>query len=117
MKISKLKSIFVLLTGGLTGLIKYVLDLFNTQILARIPDKETGLKYIKDVQAFSVFLRTVVEIHSDDLSDSRKAALNSILAAVDELAKALEDFEINQDELDAIIEKVKDAIDAWKKAE
>ena len=116
MKISKLKSIFALLTGGLAGLIKYVLDLFNTQILGRITNKETGLKYIKDVQAFSTFLRVIIENHSDDFSEGHKAALNSILAAVDELSKALEDFEINQDELDAIIEKVKDAIDAWKKA-
>lgn len=116
MKISRLKGIFVLLTGGLAGLIKYVLDLFNAQILGRITNKETGLKYIKDVRAFSTFLRVIIENHSDDFSEGRKAILNSILAAVDELAKALEDFEINQDELDAIIEKVKDAIDVWKKA-
>lgn len=115
MKISRLKGIFVLLTGGLAGLIKYVLDLFNTQVLDRIPNKETGIKYIKDVQAFSAFLRVIIENHSDDFSEGRKSALNSILAAVDELAKALEDFEINQEERDAIIEKVKEAIDVWKK--
>ena len=116
MKISKLKGIFVLLTGGLAGLIKYVLDLFNTQVLARIPNKETGVKYIKDAQALSAFLRAIIENHSNDFSEEHKSALKSILATVDELAKALEDFEVKQEELDAIIDKVQTAIDAWKKA-
>ena len=116
MTISKLKSVFILLTSGLSGLIKYVLDLFNTQVLARISNKDVGIKFIKDAQALSAFLRAIIENHSDDFSEGRKVALNSILVAVDELAKALEDFEINQEELDAIIEKVKEAIDTWKKA-
>ena len=116
MNISKIKGIFALLTGGLSGFIKYGLDVFNVQVLGRIPNKEMGVKYIMDVQAFSLFLRTVTENHKDDLTEKRREALNAILAATDELAKALEDFKIEESELEKIIAKVKDAIDAFKKA-
>lgn len=116
MNISKIKGMFALLTGGLAGLIKYVLDAFNTQVLGKIPNKETGIKYVKDAQALSAFVGAILANHSEDLSEKRKAVLEAILAAVDELAKSLEDFQVNQEELDAIIDKVQAAIDAWKKA-
>ena len=116
MKISRIKALFSLLTGGIAGIIKYVLNVFNVQVLGRITNKETGLKYVRDIQAAYVFLRTVMGNHSDDLSDARKACLSSILTALEELTKALEDFNVNENELDGIIEKVTDAIDAWKKA-
>lgn len=116
MNISKIKAVLAILTGGLAGIIKYVLDAFNTQVLAKIPNKETGLKYLKDAQAVYAFLRAIMENHSDDLSEKRKAALESILAAIEELTKALEDFEVKQEEFDEILIKVNEAIDAWKKA-
>lgn len=97
-------------------LIKYPLDAFNDQVLSRIKDKETGLMYVKDVRAASVFGRTVLDNHSAQLSEEKKAALQKTVDALDELAKALEDFKIEPDELDVIIDKVKEAVDAWKKA-
>lgn len=116
MNISKLKAAFSLLTGGISGLIKYILKIFNVQILGKIPNKEVGLKYLRDVQATYAFLRTIIENHSGDLSEDRKEKLNVILIAIEELTKALEDFEVNETELDGIIKKVSDAIDAFKRA-
>lgn len=116
MKISKIKSIFALLTGGISGLIKYLLDVFNTQVLSRIKDRDCGTKYIKDAQAISAFIKSILDNHANDLTEKRKEAICSILAAIDELAKALEDFEVNREELDAIIDKVQEAIDTWKKS-
>lgn len=116
MSISKIKAWIALLTGGMAGIVKYVLEAFNKQVLGRITNKETAAKYIKDAQALSAFLGAILENHSADLSENRKAALKSILEAVDKLAVSLEDLQVSQAELDAIIEKVKAAIDAWKKA-
>lgn len=116
MTISKLKAILALITGGLAGIIKYVLNVFNKQVIGCIPDKETAAKYLRDAQATYAFLRSIMEIHSEDLSEDRKVKLNAILAAIEELTKALEDFEVNESELDEIFKKVSDAIDAFKKA-
>ena len=116
MIISKLKAAYALLTGGMAGIIKYFLDVFNDQVLGRISNKESAAKYLHDVQAASIFLRAIMENHDEDLSEERKEAFAAILVAIDELAEALEDFELEQKELDEIIEAVKKAIDAWKKA-
>lgn len=117
MNISKIKAALALITGGLAGIIKYVLNVFNKQVIGRIPDKETAAKYLKDAQATYAFLRSIMEIHSEDLSEDRKGKLNAILAAIEELTNSLEDFEVNETELDEIFKKVSDAIDAFKKAQ
>ena len=92
MNYSKIKAALSLLTGGLSGLIKYVLKVFNEQVLGKIPNKETGAKYLRDAQAIYSFLQSVIENHSDDLSEDRKVKLKAVLAAIEELTKALEDF-------------------------
>ena len=115
MKFSLWKAGFALLTGRIVGLLKYFLDVFNTQVLAKLPNKETAGKYMKDAQAFYALLRAIMENHAEDLSDKRRESLKAILAAIEGLTKALEDFQIEADELDMIFEKVKDAIDKFKK--
>ena len=115
MTVSKIKALFALLFGGISGVVKCVLEAFNTQILSKIPNQETGAKYIKDARAVYALLRAIMENHADDLSEKRKESLTKILSAIEELTKALEDFKIEADELDAIVEKVKDAIDTFKK--
>lgn len=102
--------------GGITGVVKYLLNLFNTQVLARITNKEEAQKYVKDVRAFSVFLTAIVENHGDAMSEGKREAANAVIAAVDTLAKALEDFTIDETEFDEIIQAVKDAVSKWKKA-
>ena len=102
--------------GGITGVVKYLLNLFNTQVLARITNKEEAQKYVKDVRAFSVFLNAIIENHGDSMSEGKRDAANAVIAAVDTLAKALEDFTIDETEFDEIIQAVKDAVSKWKKA-
>ncbi|MBO6031910.1 MAG: hypothetical protein J6Q22_10755 [Prevotella sp.] len=116
MNISKIKAAYALLTGGVAGIIKYFLGIFNTQILGKIPNKEASVKYLLDVRAAHTFIGAILANHSEDISEGRKSVLLSILAAIDELAKAIEDFEVDETEFDEIIQKVKKAIDAWKKA-
>lgn len=113
---SKIKAIYALVTGGVAGFLKFELDVFNNKVLAKITSKEAGLKYMHDVQAVYVLIRTILTNHADDISEKAKAAGDAILATLEELTKALEDYRISEDELDAIIDKVKAAIDVWKKA-
>lgn len=116
MEVNKLKAIYALLTGGVAGLLKYLLNALNTQVLGKIKDKETGLKYLKDAQAAYAFVRSILTNHSKDISEERRNRGETILAAIEELTKALEDFEVNESELDGIIAKVNAAIDSFKKA-
>ena len=116
MSTSKIKAAFTVLFGGISGLIKYVLNVFNEQVLAKIPNKETGAKYLRDAQAIYAFLRAIMDNHSADISDERKKCLEAVLAAIEEFTKALEDFKVEETEFGAIVEKVEDAIDAFKKA-
>ena len=116
MGISRLKSLLALLTGGIAGLIKYLLGVINTKVFGKIKDKETGLKYLKDAQAAYALVRALLENHAADLSEEKRKRGDAILAAIEELTKALEDFEVNETELDGIIQKVNAAIDSFKKA-
>ena len=116
MKISTIIALYALLTGGVWGVLKYLLNAINTQVLGKIKDKATGLKYLKDVQAVYALVRAILENHANDISQERKISGEAILAALEELTKALEDFEVNETELDGIIAKVNAAIDSFKKA-
>lgn len=116
LKFNRIKALYALVTCDIAGIIKYVLTVFNEQVLGRIKDKDTGLKYVKDTQAVSACLRAILENHVNDMGQERKVALESIVAAVDSLANALEDFEVNMEELDMILARVNAAIDAWKKS-
>ena len=116
MTISKITAAFALLTGGVAGIIKYFLGVFNSQVLGKIPNKESSIKYLLDVRAAHTFISAILSNHSDDIPEGKKAILLSILDAIDELAKAIEDFEVDEKEFDGIIQKVKSAIDAWNKS-
>lgn len=116
MFISKIKAMYSLLTGGVTGLLKYGLSAFNEKVLGKITDKESAAKYLKDVKAGYAFIGSVIVNHADDLSPAKKAAADATLAAMQELTGALEDFEVDQDELTRIVAKINACIDAWKAA-
>jgi len=115
MNISKIVALYALLTDGVTGIVKYVLKAINTQVLGKIKDKETASKYLKDAQATYTLVRTVLDNHADDISDEKKKRGEAILAAIEEFTKALEDFKVEETELDKIIAKINTAIDAFKK--
>lgn len=111
----KIKIGFAAMFGGVAGLIKALLDWFNAKVLAKL-DKETTALVCKDVLAFSFFLSTILENHKARFTETQIAALTATIDAVNALAKAMEDVNITPEELDEIIDRVKDAIDAWKKA-
>ena len=115
MNISKIKALYALLTDGITGIIKYVLKAINTQVLGKIKDKETASKYLKDAQATYALVRTILDNHADDITAEKKKRGEAILAAIEEFTKALEDFKVEETELDEIIAKINTAIDAFKK--
>lgn len=116
MKISKIKAAWALLTGGIAGGIKFLLGVFNDQILSRIPNKEAGVKYLNDIHALSGFLTLIMRNHEEELSEKRVECLKVIISAIDALAKALEDFKISEEELDMIIVRINEAIDVFKRA-
>ena len=113
---SKFKAIFALLTGGISGILAYFTNVINTQWLSQIKDKETAIKYLNDARALSVLIRTILANHGDSLSEGKRQAVEAVLAAIDELIKALEDFKVEATETASIIEKIKEAIEAFKKA-
>jgi len=116
MNISKIKAVWKLTTGGVAGLIEYLLDLFNDQVLAKVKDKEEFAAYAEDVAQFVFFLDGVMNRHTKWMSDAKRAAFSATINAVKELADALKDCKFEASELDAVIEKIKAAIEAWKAA-
>ena len=116
MNASRLKALWIMLTGGVSGILKYGIDLFNTQVLGKISNKEEAVKYVEDAKAVYSLISAILKNHESDLTPDRKASLEAILAAVSELTNAIDDFEMTEDELTAIVGKIKIAIDVWKAA-
>lgn len=112
--IDKIKIGFAAMFGGVAGLIKALLDWFNAKVLAKL-DKETTALVCKDVGTVANCLLTILDNHKAQMSETQIAALTMTVVAVNELATALEDAKIAPEELDKIIDRVKVAIDAWKK--
>lgn len=111
----KVKIGFAALFGG-TSLIKAVLDWFNEKVLSRISDPDEAKCYSEDVSDFCRLVRGVLERHDRWMSDATRSAWAAVIGAIDTLAKALENCNIDEDELDAVVESVKAAIAAWKVA-
>lgn len=116
MKISTIKAVFALIIGGPSGFVKYLVTIFNDQVLTRIQDKDTALKYLKDVQAVQGLVSSLIENHKSDISEKKFAAAKAVLETIQELTKALEDFHVDDPEIEGIVEKIKAAINAWKAA-
>ena len=112
----KIKIGFAALTGGVAGLVKAALDWFNAEVLAKVKDKETAAKYLADIRDFRTFLCGVFARHTEWMTDAKRRCADRILAAIDALCAALADFSIAPEELDEIIDRVKEAVDAWRKA-
>lgn len=111
----KIKIGFAAMFGGVAGLVKELLDQLNDKVLSHL-NPETAKLVCNDVIAVNTCLKTILENHSAQMSAAKKAALVATVNAIDELAKALADCRIEPEELDAIIDSVKAAINAWKAA-
>ncbi len=116
MEISKIKLVLKACTGGVAGVVEYLLELFNEQVLARIKDKEEFAAYAEDVAAFASFLDGVFGRHEKWMSEEKRAAFTATINAIRELAEALKDANVTPEELDAVVDKVEEAVEAWKKA-
>ena len=111
----KVKIGFAALFGG-TSLVRTVLDWFNEKVLSRISDPDEAKCYSEDVSDFCAFVKQVLNRHKTWMSDATRSAWASVIGSIDTLSKALENCNIDEEELDAIVESVKAAIAAWKVA-
>lgn len=97
--------------GGWASVAEYCLDLLNDKVLSRLAPEELK-KYAVLAQEIAELIRKGVEIFVK--SEAGKKAGTATIDAFTHLAKALEDGKITAEELDAEIEAVKAAIEAWK---
>lgn len=116
MKISKLMLVIKACQNGVTGVLGYLLEVFNEQVLARIEDKDEFAAYAGDVAAVASFLDGVFGRHEKWMGEAKRPAFSATINAIRELADALKDATVTEDELDAVVGKVKDAVEAWKRA-
>lgn len=113
MNISKFKLIWTAMTGGVTGVIEYLLDIFNKQILSRIHIDKAAL-YAGSVKAVADCLNNIFNLWAGKIGEEKAKAFVATIEAVSALAKALEDANVSEDELDLVIAQVKEAVEAWK---
>lgn len=111
MKISKAKIIIKYLTGGLASVVEYILDLLN-ELIAKLPAVEVA-KYAQLAKDAANFVQNLTVLITDE-KKKRAAAITA--QAFADLAAALIDAHITEDELNAVVDRVKEAIDAWKEA-
>lgn len=109
MEISKLKLSWKYLTGGVDGVIEYLLDQFSKQVLAKA-DPDTLKKYCSDVKALSDFIAMVIANHGDDWGEHKTSVAKSIVVGLGDLAAALSDGKVTKDELDHIIDEIEATI-------
>jgi len=112
MNVSKVKMIFKYMTGGFEGIVEYLLDLFNDMI-QRLPKDEVA-KYAQLAKDIAVFVDNIATALIKN--EAKKLAAKATAQCFADLATALLDSELTEDELDCIIESVKAAIKAWQEA-
>ena len=99
--------------GGLPSIVKYVLGLFNEKVLGRC-DPGTLAKWSQVFCALAEFVRRAVEIFVVD--GPVKDAADKTITSLSALSTHLSDGVYESAELDADIESVYAAVEAWKAA-
>lgn len=110
MKISKLKALWSLMTGGWTGLATYLLEAINKTLKKLDPAKIKQVAVI--VEAVASALKALVPL----MPDKYQAAVSLTIETVSKLAEALKSGDIDEKELDGEINAIEAAIQAWKDA-
>ena len=108
MNISKLGALWSLMTGGWAGLAVYILEALNKWLATLDQSKlaQAALVAKSVANAIDALAPLVPAKYAD--------AIKSTTAAVSTLASALADGKVTQEELDANIDAIEAAIDAWK---
>lgn len=110
MNISKLKALWALATGGWAGLATYILEAVNAAL-----KKLDQTKLAQMAQVVGCVLAALKAL-SPLLPAKYAKACAATIEAVDELAQALADGKVTEEELDAIVDGIEAAIVAWKEA-
>lgn len=109
MNISRFKALWSLMTGGWTGLAVYVLEAINGWLATVDRSKLSDVaRIVKAVSgALEILLNAFLPARYCD-------AAAKTLEALDVLALSLADGKITQEELDANIDAIEDAISSWR---
>lgn len=111
LEISKWTAFWTLLTGGWAELAKLICTAF-TKLLAKA-DPSKLRKYAELAAKISMFAQGIVDIFVT--GDKEKDAATATIVCLRTLAEHLEDGQYTPDELDADVDNIVAAIDAWKK--
>jgi len=108
MEISKFKALWSLMTGGIAGLIKYILEVINEALKKLDPAKIAQVADV--VKNVSNALVALVPLLPAKYQDAAKVTIE----AINKLSDALKDGNVTEQELNDEIDAIKAAIDAWK---
>ena len=111
LEISKWTAFWTLLTGGFAELAKLICTAF-TKLLAKA-DPSKLRKYAELTAKIALLAQRVVDVFVS--GDKEKGAATATIICLRTLAEHLEDGQYTTDELDADIDNIVAAIDAWKK--
>ena len=108
--IGKWSAIWSFMTGGWAGLAKLVCEAF-TKLLKRA-DAEKLAKYAELAEKVAQFIRYGISLFVEDAK--LRNAIGAVATAVEQVALHIKDGEYTTDEMDADIDAIEAAIDAWK---
>ena len=111
LEISRWTAFWTLLTGGWAELAKLICTAF-TKLLAKA-DPSKLRKYAELTAKIALLAQRVVDVFVS--GDKEKEAATATITCLRTLAEHLEDGEYTPDELDADVDNIIAAIDAWKK--
>ena len=111
LEISRWTAFWTLLTGGFAELAKLICTAF-TKLLAKA-DPSKLRKYAELTAKIALLAQRVVDVFVS--GDKEKGAATATIICLRTLAEHLEDGQYTTDELDADIDNIVAAIDAWKK--
>ena len=110
--IGKWSAAWAFLTGGWAGLAKLICEAF-TKLLKKA-DADKLAKYAELAENIAQFIRYGINLFVTD--EKLRNAIGAVATAVEQIAVHIKDGEYTPDEMDADIDAIEAAIDAWKEA-
>ena len=111
MEISKLKVVWKALTGGVSGVVEYLLDLLNNA-LDNLSDgnKET----VEKVLNLALKVLSVLKVCGCFIPTKWQVAYADTVEAVETVCNSLEDLSLTKEEADKIADAFAKAVADWK---